>query len=570
MKLTRRAFLGAAGATAATLTLPSLIRFTQSVMAQSAPRYNIVCVITDDQDYASLPVMRHLRNYPYDSWMEFDNFICSDGICGPSRASFYSGLYTRNHRILKNGGVKAFYTETHTLPVWLKSAGYSTAMIGKYLWGSAKISPSPPGWDLFRKGGLSGPMLPIVTEYLKTATEPFFLVASPTDPHINAKPQAKYRNTPVWVPTDPPSFNEDVSDKSTWVKKSQQKLPRIQNLRSERVRAHRALLGVDDLILGIIDTLRTRNMLDNTVICFFSDNGFLWGEHGLIRKHWHFEEVIRVPLLIRYPGLNENRIESRVVGNIDLAATFADIAGVEPSRPIDGRSIRPILENSATYWDEGVLLEKYPEIRADFTFTGVRVPGWTYALFNNFEEEMYDLQADPYQLNNLANHPDYTEIKRLLIAKMHSLKDGNPRPTATPTATMTATPTPTDTATATATSTGTATPTDTPTPTPTDTGTPTSTPTDTPTATPTDTGTPTPTDTVTPTPTDTGTPTPTDTVTPTPTDTVTPTPTDTVTPTPTDTGTPTPTDTVTPTPTDTGTPTPTDTATPTDTPESGP
>ena len=304
MKLTRKQFLRSAGAVAATFALRPVIRFTKDVIADSAPRYNIICIITDDQDYDSLRVMRHLRSYPHGSWLEFDNFVCNDGICGPSRASLYTGLYTRNHGITSNGLSKTFNSETHSLPVWMKSAGYTTAMIGKYLYGASRINPKPPGWDVFNKGGHINSVQTQVMEYLKTVQEPFFLIAAPVDPHIRARPLSKYRQTPVWVPeTDPPSFYEDVSDKSSWVKKHQNPLGRIKSLRLERIRAHQALLGVDDFIQAVVDNLVTENMLDNTVICFLSDNGFLWGEHGLVRKHWHYEEAIHVPLLMRYPGL---------------------------------------------------------------------------------------------------------------------------------------------------------------------------------------------------------------------------------------------------------------------------
>ena len=574
VKISRRKFLGATGAAAATVALRPILRLSQAIAAQTDPlRYNIVCIMTDDQDYVSLPVMRHLRSYPRGSWIEFDNFICNDGICGPSRASLYTGLYTRNHGILSNPVAKWFDTETHSLPVWLKSAGYTTAMIGKYLFGS-RIVKDAPGWDHFQQGGLAAIVKQRSLNFLSSVQEPFFLMATPIDPHKKAKPQNEYTKTNVWVPpVDPPSFNEDTSDKSSWVRDAEQRPGRIRGLRAERVRAHRALLGVDDMVLAIVEKLEERNMLDNTVICFLSDNGFLWGEHGLAYKHWHYEEVVHLPLLMRFPDLNgENRRESRVVGMVDLAPTFAEIAGAEPSRPLDGRSLLPMIQNPTVYWDEAVLLEKFPEAKANFSFTGVRVPGWTYVIFSNYEEEMYDLTADPYQLDNVAYDPVYAGMKHLLIAKMNQLIDGAPRPTATPTATPTptntATPTPTGTATPTPTDTATPTPTNTATPTPTDTHTPT--PTDTATPTPTDTHTPTPTNTATPTPTDTHTPTPTDTHTPTPTDTHTPTPTDTPTPTPTDTATPTPTDTHTPTPTDTATPTPTDTATPTPTPTDTP
>src|SRR5690606_22064582 len=105
-----------------------------------------------------------------------------------------------------------------------------------------------------------------------------------------------------------------------------------------------------------IEALEARGILDNTVICYMSDNGFLWGEHGLARKHWHFEEVIRIPMLIRYPGVEGNREENRVVRVVDLAQTFTEIAGTTPGKATDGRSLRPIIESPWIDDERSVLL----------------------------------------------------------------------------------------------------------------------------------------------------------------------------------------------------------------------
>ncbi len=449
MRMSRRGFLITAGATAATLALPRVIRLAQSA-AQLPPRFNIVTIMTDDQDSASLPVMRNLMSYPHGSWINFTNGICSDGICGPSRSSFLTGLYTHRHGVTSNNKVTKL-DDAHTVAVWLKAVGYRTGLFGKYLFGSKKI-PTPRGWDVFEgQGGRAGPLTAPATAFIRNSTGPFFLCVNPVDPHMKARPQPPYLNAPVWVPPDPPSFNEDVSDKASWVQKAQSRKAQIKTLRAERVKAHRALLGVDDLVMRIIDTLESAGKLDETVICFMSDNGFLWGEHNLIRKHWHYEEVVRVPLLMRYPGLTGNRAESRVVSNIDLAPTFAAIAGATPTQSLDGRSLLPMIQSPATYWDEAVLLEKFADGRSDFSFTGVRLPGWTYVVYHNGEEELYDLTADPFQLTNVAGRPEYAAQQDLLEAKMRALLNGDPRPTPT----FTSTPTPTDTGTPTPSPTGT-------------------------------------------------------------------------------------------------------------------
>jgi hypothetical protein len=272
-----------------------------------------------------------------------------------------------------------------------------------------------------------------------------------------------------------------------------------------------------------------------------------------------------VPFLVRFPGVQGNRIETRLVSNVDVVPTIADFIGLAPWWPMDGRSMIPLLDNPDLHWIEEMLIEKHPDGKTDFGYYGILVPRWSYVHYMALqqrdakkgkpplmvftsERELYDLEADPWQLENLANRPECqperaavsecAAMRVYLEARLEARLEGEGPPTPTPTPTFSPTPTtvPTDTPSPTATPV----PTDTAEPTVTDTATPTNTATPTETATPTPTLEPTATDTAEPTVTDTAEPTVTVTVEPTVTDTIEPTATDTVEPAATETPTPIP------------------------------
>lgn len=459
--VSRRGFLrGAAFGLTAAATAPLAGRVAGTAaaafQAPSISKHNIIVIMTDDQAASSMPVMRKLMARPHGSWVTFNNAVCNDPICAPSRATFFSGQHSHKHGVIKNGWDNRL-DETRTVPVWLKGAGYRTALYGKYQngWAKKKKRPTPPGWDIFvPSGGLADGLVEPATDFIRHTAEPFFLCVTPVDPHFWAKPPARYKGVDVYVPPQPPNLWEaDVSDKPSYVQKAQNKKGKINRYRKELVQAQRALLAVDDLVQEIIDTLEQSGKLENTVIVFLSDHGFLFGEHNLIKKHWPYEEAIRIPLMIRFPGVAGNRDESRVVSNVDLASTFCEIAGVVPTAPQNGRSLVPLIKNPGIYWDEAALLEKHIDGRGDFEFFGVRTAGWTYVEYSNGEKELYDLTADPYQLENQANKPAYSAKQAELKARMEALLAGEHPPVATATPTATATEIPTETSTPTSTAT---------------------------------------------------------------------------------------------------------------------
>jgi N-acetylglucosamine-6-sulfatase len=399
--------------------------FTQ---ARSAPsRKNIVVIMTDDQTADSLPVMRKMMAFPDGSWVNFKNAFINASICCPSRASFLVGQYSHETGVISNGDGNKL-NDRNTLAVWLNQAGYNTALIGKYLngypWGRGS-GYVPPGWDYFRTStGDTDNHSTLAVNFLKTAQEPYFLWQTYRAPHSPAAPKvpSRYQNASVYVPPEPANMNEsDVSDKPAWVRNlSLLSTSQLSAQRAERVASQRALLAVDDGVKQIFDTVKSRGQLNNTVFVYTTDHGYSFGSHRHIGKFCVYEECSRVPLVIRYPGVVGNREESRLVSNIDLTATLADIAGAIPGVAQSGRSFVPLLTGTATSWPNEVLLERLTA--QNRRFYGIRVPGWVYAEYFNGEKELYDLAADPYQLQNRARQAAYAAKQSELAQRLQALK----------------------------------------------------------------------------------------------------------------------------------------------------
>lgn len=407
--------------------------------AAQSDRPNIVIITSDDQDMDSLPVMRNLLSYPRGSWVHFANAFSGNSICTPSRATLLTGQYSHTNGVWGNNWGSEF-NDYNALPVWLHDAGYRTAVIGKYLHEHMEF---PPGWDEFIMTEQTvDEHTALGVDFINQDDGPFFLWLAYRQPHYPAVPPDRYLNANVYVAPDRPNFNEaDVSDKSAHIR-SRPLLTagHIADMRAERVRSQRSLLAIDDGIQTIIDTLAAAGELDNTLIIFHADNGFQWGARRDYNKLCPYEECSRVALFIRYPGLGGNRVDSHYVSDVDLASTILDYVDVPPGLPQDGDSLVPIMVNPASPWSEAVLIERPP---GNVGYYAIRVPGWAYIEYHTGEKELYDMTADPYQLQNVAGRAAYATIQNQLRDQLADLKEGEEPPpaTATPTPTPTATPT---------------------------------------------------------------------------------------------------------------------------------
>ncbi|HZA90773.1 MAG TPA: sulfatase [Solirubrobacterales bacterium] len=431
---------------------------------------NIVVVMTDDQALDTMRAMPRTRYLIGRKGVSFRNAVVSYPLCCPSRATFLTGQYAHNHRVLDNGGPRGGYhalAAGHTLPVWLSRAGYRTAFVGKFLNGYGEGSRDrevPPGWsdwyglpsrakrrpfdfqlnengELVAYGNhdrdyktevLADKAVSFVRDRAPSE-RPFFLWVATNAPHVDYGLSEHVDRNPEPAPRDrgrfegkaPPrreSVDEgDVSDKPRFIQ-SRSRLGGAQREQIKKIYVSQleSLVAVDRLVKRVVKELRRQGEFGRTVVMFTSDNGFLRGQHRLDSgKSTPYEEAIRVPLLIRGPGFPEGVRDERPVGNVDLAPTILDLAGAEPDLEVDGRSILPF--EPASGGDRSVLLEVYE--RSHGRFVGVRTRRYVYAEYDGRDRELYDLKRDPQQLKSVHDDPRYADVRARLSSRLAELRN---------------------------------------------------------------------------------------------------------------------------------------------------
>jgi len=442
------------------------------VDARRAP--NFVVVLTDDQDRASLAVMRHVQRALGARGVTFENAFVSAPECCPSRVSLLTGQYVHNHGVISNdppvGGHTAFApNDDNTLPVWLEDAGYRTGYVGKYLNGYGwralgnDATEVPPGWsywaaltnhteyqmydyainengDLKTYGSDPADYQTDVAArkaqaFIRASTKdrkPFFLTIAPVAPHVERGHEGeKLARNPRPAPRDEgrfgdqplprgPAFDErDVSDKPRFIRRD----PRLTTKdASELTLLHRSrlesLLAVDNMVHRLVRTARRVGELAETTFIFTSDNGFLLGEHRQKGKSRVYEESAGVPLVIRGPGFSGGIARSQPVSNVGVVATIVEQSGVTPGLKLDGVSLLPVAANGSSEHPP-VLIENL-EGRA---FAAIRSSRFVLADHKKRDDaELYDLKRDPHQLENLHGAPRYRSIERRLSRRLDRLE----------------------------------------------------------------------------------------------------------------------------------------------------
>jgi len=399
---------------------------------------NIILILTNDQDVESISHMPKLQSLLVEQGMTFENAFVTNPLCCPSRATILRGQYSHNHGVLTNqppiGGFEKFRdsgSEKSTVATWLHSANYRTVYIGKYLNGKPR-GYEAPGWDEFSVSGYAKTDVYSTDWFadeasgfikrMKGEREPFFMHLSTKTPHKPAIPAPRHENAfPGIRAPRPPSFNEkDVSDKPEWIRErpsfSPETIAEIDELHRKRLQS---LLAVDEMIGRLISDLRAIGELDNTYIFFSSDHGWSQGEHRRnVGKGAAYEEDIRVPLIVRGPGVPAGQTREHLVLNNDFAPTFADLAGVPAPEFVDGHSLTPLLTDdppSATDWRSAFLVEGYASEKAVHRppYRAVRTTDRLYVEYDTGERELYDMRADPYQLESQHETADPEFIAHL-------------------------------------------------------------------------------------------------------------------------------------------------------------
>jgi arylsulfatase A-like enzyme len=213
----------------------------------------------------------------------------------------------------------------------------------------------------------------------------------------------------------------DVSDKPAWVRA----LPPLDDadrdgLLDDRRRSFESLLAVDEAVEAIVDALRARGDLDRTVIVYLSDNGLSFGEHRWVRKTCPYEECTRVPFLVRHPGATAVTVRT-VVSGIDLAPTLAEIAGIEPPGPVAGESLVGLVTGAGARSGSTAYLES-PGDRLIPSWWQVRTRRFAYVELLTGERELYDLRADPYELENVVDDAAYAGVVARLAPRLERFR----------------------------------------------------------------------------------------------------------------------------------------------------
>jgi N-acetylglucosamine-6-sulfatase len=430
-------------------------------------RPNVVFIVADDLDWSGIEHMPALKALFTHSGTTFTNSYVTTSVCCPSRSSFLTGQYVHNHGVLDNrfplGGFRKFFEsgkEKSTIATWLQEAGYRTGLIGKYLnfYPQRVKNPTyvPPGWDYWRavffpesyleyqinENGKVETYGATPDEYLtdmlrnkaldffshaKNDPRPFFLYLAPLAPHAPAEPAARHANAlPGIQAPRPPSFNEeDVSDKPEWVRR----LPLMTEETTARTdewyrRRAQSMLAVDEMLTTLVDSLHDSGRLENTYLIFTSDNGFQLGPHRMDHgKGDGYEESIRVPLIVRGPGVPTGARVDAPVLNIDVAPTIAELTGARAADFVDGRSFVPFLRGiKPKTWRKDFLIEHWTDEEDGIpNYLGLHTSEHVYLEYPSGERELYDLKRDPYQMQSV--HASAPALAQKLAARLASLKD---------------------------------------------------------------------------------------------------------------------------------------------------
>jgi N-acetylglucosamine-6-sulfatase len=466
---------GVLAAALAALTSSALLAVVTGGGAQASPRQvpakpNIVVVMTDDQTVESLRVMGNVNTLLARQGVTFANNFASYPLCCPSRATFITGQYGHNHTIMGNAAPAGGYdklapTHSNSLPAWLQQAGYTTVHLGKYLNGYGRTNPTavPPGWSewygstdpstyqfynyrLNENGRLvvygTGAANYQADVYNRKAVEivrrlaatpkPFFLSVAFLAPHTGGprdsddppnlgtpSPAPRHRNAFANQPLPaPPSLNEaDMSDKPAAMRNR----PTLSTARLNAIREHyqqrlESLLAVDEAVRDLLAALDSARVLQRTYVIFTADNGFFHGEHRVATgKVLVYEPSVRVPLIIRGPGIPRGATRTTLAANVDLAPTILDIAGARAARRLDGRTLLPFARDGLRRSGRDILLETT-------TYSAIRTPRHVFVQHSTGEQELYDLVTDPHQLTSLHADQRYAALKAELTRRLGLLR----------------------------------------------------------------------------------------------------------------------------------------------------
>ena len=444
----------------ATVCFALLITLGSSL--EAAQRPNFVFLFTDDQRFDAVGVVQREQGeaarFPWlqtpnldrlaTEGLRFRNAFVVNSLCSPSRACVLSGRYSHHNGIVNNH--TPLNIEQTLFPKLLREAGYATAYCGKFHMGQQR---ERPGFDYVASfigqgryydcpllvNGVQTPTTGFVddvtTDYAiefikqrgkeKEQEKPFLLWLGFKSPHgpLGAPEKFKelYSNETAKRPANAdvaPPFPKQAAGKKA-KKKAGSPAP-AQNNHHEYMRH---ITAVDENVGRLLAALKEAGLEENTVVIHTSDNGFYLGEHTLGDKRSAYDESLRVPLLVRWPKLagSPGRVIDDMVLNIDFAPTMLDLAGVAIPPEIQGRSLKPLLEDkSPADWRRSYFYEYFYENNFfSPTVTAVRTETHKLILYPGHEDwtELFDLQADRFEMHNLARDAQHAKLLQKMQAE---------------------------------------------------------------------------------------------------------------------------------------------------------
>ena len=423
---------------------------------------NVLFVLTDDQRYDAFGFMKgqsFLETPNLDAiarnGVHLPNAFVTTALCSPSRASILTGLYAHRHKVVDNDS--PLPSDLIFFSQYLKQAGYETGFIGKWHMGGPIDRPQPgfdhwvsfkgqgsylPSKDGFNVNGKHVPQRGYITDELtnyalewlgaRKGDKPFMLYLSHKAAHAEFIPAERHRGRYQDKTFAPPKTMDpaNVQGAPMWVQNQRNSwhgvdFPYHSDLDIEEYykRYAETLLAVDEGLGQVMDLLKERGWLDSTLIIFMGDNGFAFGEHGLIDKRTAYEESMRVPMVMQCPDLfRGGTVVQQVVANIDIAPTILEAAGLRAPDYMDGKSFLTLVEGKPVPWRDFLLYEYYWEWPFPHTPTTFALRGDQYKYIHYYGlwdiNELYDIKADPLESRNLIASPEHQPVVNKLRAEL--------------------------------------------------------------------------------------------------------------------------------------------------------
>jgi N-acetylglucosamine-6-sulfatase len=452
----------------------ALLLSVASLFARSQQQtMNIIFILADDHRYDAMGFMNKIKGLQTPGLdrmaregAHMKNAFVSTALCSPSRASILTGQYAHSHTVVDNDA--PLPANLTFFPQYLQQKGYQTAFLGKWHMGNSGDAPQP-GFDYWLsfqgQGVYYNPTFNINGQRIKQAEgsyttdlltdyaiewmtkrkkhKPFFVYLSHKGVHAEFQPakrhEGKYKNLPIVCPpsmyltatsqskkfgtiTEPQS-KVNYTDIPQWVRQQRNSWHGVDYMYHGQIPFDQfyhlyleTLMAVDESVERVMNWVKENELDKNTMIVYMGDNGFSFGEHGLIDKRHAYEESMRVPLLVWAPGMiKPNSVVEQVVMNVDLAPTFLELASVNKPSQIQGYSFANLLKGNAKGWQrDKVFYEYYWEAAFPQTPTmfAVRTYRYKYIYYNGVWDinELFDLQNDPFEMNNLIRDTSYRKI----------------------------------------------------------------------------------------------------------------------------------------------------------------